>query len=66
MTETSRAVDNGSHAENNVVRIARGSRERVICSGRAIFNDFVIFSVIAGSLHRLELGLKNNCLRLDI
>jgi len=56
MTETRSAVDSGSHAANKAVRIARGSLDRVICGGRLILSDFVIFSVKTGSLdvERLE------------
>jgi hypothetical protein len=51
MTDTRSAVESGSHAEKRAVRMARGSRERAICDGRLMFSDFVIFSVIAGSLN---------------
>lgn len=50
ITETRSAVESGSQALKSVVRIARGSRERVICGGSEMFRDLVIFSVMAGSL----------------
>lgn len=56
MTETNSAVDRGSHAAKSAVRIALGSLERSICMGSVMFKDFVIFSVIAGSLQTQMLG----------
>jgi hypothetical protein len=50
MTETSSAVDSGSHDENNVVIMFLGSRERRMYGGMVIAKDFVIFSSKAGSL----------------
>lgn len=51
ITDTRSAVDNGSQALKSVVRMALGSLDRVMCAGSVIFNDFVIFSVMAGSLN---------------
>ena len=51
VTDTSSAVDSGSHAANNAVRTARGSRERRTWGGRLRLRDFVIFSTMAGSLN---------------
>ena len=53
MTDTNTAVDKGSHIENNVVMILRGSRERRMYCGMLMFRDLVIFSNKAGSLFRL-------------
>ena len=55
ITETSSAVDRGNHELKRVVTIARGSRERVMCGGRVMFKDFVIFSVKAGSLEKEDM-----------
>jgi hypothetical protein len=63
ITDTNSAVDRGSHDEKRAVRIARGSLERVICGGKVMFNDFVIFSVKAGSLRGT--GQKTSAFNFD-
>ena len=50
MTDTKTAVERGNHAENKVVMMFLGSRERRIYGGILIFNDLVIFSNRTGSL----------------
>lgn len=63
MTETSKAVDKGSHALKTAVRMARGSLERVTCGGKVMFRDLVIFSVMAASLKR---GLSEDQISLTV
>ena len=60
MTDTSTAVDKGSHKEKTVVRIARGSRERSTWVGTFKARDFVIFSVTVGSLVSHQLVSKRD------
>lgn len=62
ITETSIAVESGSHDENSAVRIARGSRDRLSCGGRVIPRDLVIFSVMTGSLWRERIRRIFHCI----
>ena len=54
MTETRTAVERGSQAEKSVVRIARESLDLKMCGGMVNESDFVIFSIVAGSLHHVD------------
>jgi hypothetical protein len=44
ITETSNAVESGSHAENTALSKALGSLDLIMCAGILMFKLFVIFS----------------------
>lgn len=63
ITETSIAVESGSHDAKSAVRIARGSRDRLSCGDKLMPSDFVIFSVMMGSLLRERIRGIFHCIK---